>query len=126
LRFDDSPVRQLQYFLGKPGPLHGDLRCGVANLARIGIGQVHGGGADVFVEPLDLSRAWNRYDPGFLREQPGLTFSFEEYVAPQIASGALVRVLEDWCPPFAGYFLYYPSRRQQPAALSALIETLRL
>jgi len=56
----------------------------------------------------------------------GLTFSFEEYVAPQIASGALVRVLEDWCPPFAGYFLYYPSRRQQPAALAALIETLRL
>jgi DNA-binding transcriptional LysR family regulator len=42
----------------------------------------------------------------------GLTFSFEEYVAPQIASGALVRVLEDWCPPFAGYFLYHPSRRQ--------------
>src|SRR6266516_3405724 len=56
----------------------------------------------------------------------GLTFSFEEYVAPQIARGALVRVLEDWCPPFAGYFLYHPSRRQQPAALSALIETLRL
>jgi len=56
----------------------------------------------------------------------GLTFSFEEYVAPHIASGDLVRVLEDWCPPFAGYFLYYPSRRQQPAALSALIETLRL
>ncbi len=56
----------------------------------------------------------------------GLTFSFEEYVAPQIASGALERVLEDWCPPFAGYFLYYPSRRQQPAALSALIDTLRL
>ena len=56
----------------------------------------------------------------------GLTFSFEEYVAPQLASGALVRVLEDWCPPFAGYFLYYPSRRQQPAAMSALIGILRL
>jgi DNA-binding transcriptional LysR family regulator len=56
----------------------------------------------------------------------GLTFSFEEYVAPQIASGALVRVLEDWCPPFPGYSLYYPSRRQQPAALTALIDTLRL
>jgi DNA-binding transcriptional LysR family regulator len=56
----------------------------------------------------------------------GLTFSFEEYVAPQIESGALVRVLDDWCPPFAGYFLYYPSRRQQPAAMAALIETLRL
>jgi DNA-binding transcriptional LysR family regulator len=56
----------------------------------------------------------------------GLAFSLEEHVAPHIASGALVRVLEDWCPPFAGFFLYYPSRRQQPAALSALIETLRL
>ena len=56
----------------------------------------------------------------------GLTFSFEEYVASHIARGALVRVLEDWCPPFAGYFLYYPSQRQQPPALSALIETLRL
>ena len=43
-----------------------------------------------------------------------------------LASGALVRVLEDWCAPFPGYFLYYPSRRQQPAALSALIDTLRL
>jgi DNA-binding transcriptional LysR family regulator len=56
----------------------------------------------------------------------GLAFSLEEHVAPHVASGALVRVLEDWCPPFAGFFLYYPSRRQQPAALSALIETLRL
>ena len=49
----------------------------------------------------------------------GLTFSFEEYVASHIASGALERVLGDWCPPFPGYFLYYPSRRQQSAALSA-------
>jgi DNA-binding transcriptional LysR family regulator len=56
----------------------------------------------------------------------GLAFSLEDYVAPHLASGALVRVLEDWCPPFAGFFLYYPSRRQQPATLSALIETLRL
>lgn len=56
----------------------------------------------------------------------GLTFLLEPHAMPHIASGALVRVLEDWCPPFAGYFLYYPSRRQQPAALSALIETLRL
>ena len=56
----------------------------------------------------------------------GLAFALEEHVAPHLASGALVRVLEDWCPPFAGYFLYYPSRRQQPPALSALIEALRL
>ena len=56
----------------------------------------------------------------------GLAFMLEAQAAPHLASGALVRVLEDWCPPFAGYFLYYPSRRQQRAALSALIETLRL
>jgi DNA-binding transcriptional LysR family regulator len=37
-----------------------------------------------------------------------------------------IRVLEDWCQPFSGFFLYYPSRRQQPAALAALIDTLRL
>jgi DNA-binding transcriptional LysR family regulator len=56
----------------------------------------------------------------------GLAFMLEEHAAPHLASGALVRVLDDWCPPFAGYFLYYPSRRHQPAALSALIDALRL
>lgn len=56
----------------------------------------------------------------------GLAFTLEDHVAPHLESGALVRVLEDWCPPFAGYFLYYPGRRQQPAALTALINTLRL
>lgn len=56
----------------------------------------------------------------------GLTFLMEEHATPYLSSGQLVRVLEDWCEPFAGYFLYYPSRRQQPAALSALIDTLRL
>jgi DNA-binding transcriptional LysR family regulator len=59
-------------------------------------------------------------------EGAGLAFASEESVSTHLASGALVRVLEDWCPPFAGYFLYYPSRRQQPAALSALIDALRL
>jgi DNA-binding transcriptional LysR family regulator len=35
-------------------------------------------------------------------------------------------VLEDWCPPFDGYFLYYPSRRHQSPALQALVEALRV
>jgi DNA-binding transcriptional LysR family regulator len=39
---------------------------------------------------------------------------------------ALVRVLADWCPPFSGYHLCYPSRRQPRPAFSALIEALRL
>ncbi len=56
----------------------------------------------------------------------GLAFMSEEHAVPHLASGALVRVLEDWCPPFPGFFLYYPRQRQLPAALAALIETLRL
>ena len=56
----------------------------------------------------------------------GLAFMSEEHAAPHLASEALVRVLEDWCPPFPGFFLYYPRQRQLPAALAALIETLRV
>ena len=56
----------------------------------------------------------------------GLAFVSDERVSPQLASGVLIRVLEDWCQPFPGFFLYYPSRRQQPAALAALINALRL
>jgi DNA-binding transcriptional LysR family regulator len=56
----------------------------------------------------------------------GLTFLMEEHAAPYLAKGQLLRVLEEWCEPFPGYVLYYPSRRQQPAALAALIDTLRL
>ena len=55
----------------------------------------------------------------------GLAFLDDARAAPHLASGALVRVLEDWCPPFPGFFLYYPMQRQLPPALSALIETLR-
>ena len=53
----------------------------------------------------------------------GLAFVSESHAEPYLASGRLVRVLEEWCPPFPGFFLYYPSRQQQPAALSALIDT---
>lgn len=56
----------------------------------------------------------------------GLAYSFEECVGPQLQDGSLVRVLEDWCEPFAGFFLYYPSRKQHPAALTAVIDTLRV
>jgi len=55
----------------------------------------------------------------------GIGSCIEEPLAGRISSGRLVQVLKDWCPIFPGYFLYYPSRRNQPAALSVLIETLR-
>ncbi|ESY87282.1 LysR family transcriptional regulator [Mesorhizobium sp. LNHC209A00] len=56
----------------------------------------------------------------------GLAYTFESQVAPFIADGRLIRVLEDWCQPFAGYHLYYPSRRQHTAAFALLVEALRL
>lgn len=56
----------------------------------------------------------------------GIAYLPEEEFAPHIAQGRLVRVLEDWCPPFAGYFLYYPSRRQPSPAFSLVLDALRL
>ena len=56
----------------------------------------------------------------------GLAWVTEDRVTPYLASGQLVKVLEDWTPPFPGFFLYYPSRRQQPAALAAVIDAFRL
>jgi DNA-binding transcriptional LysR family regulator len=51
----------------------------------------------------------------------GYWATFEGSVREAIASGALVSVLEDWCPPFPGPYLYYPSRRQPPPALAAFV-----
>lgn len=55
----------------------------------------------------------------------GLACVPDDHVTSLLSEGRLVRVLEDWCPPFAGYHLYYPSRRQQPAAFALLVEALR-
>lgn len=55
----------------------------------------------------------------------GLAYIPEDAVADYIAAGELVRVLDDWCPPFDGYHLYYPSRRQHSPAFSLLVEALR-
>lgn len=55
----------------------------------------------------------------------GIGFVMADSVARDIADGRLVRVLEDWCPPFAGYHIYYPSRRQPSAAFTLLLEALK-
>ena len=55
----------------------------------------------------------------------GLTYVPEDAVQDALAEGRLVRVLEAWCPAFAGYHLYYPSRRQHTSAFSLLIAALR-
>jgi DNA-binding transcriptional LysR family regulator len=55
----------------------------------------------------------------------GLTYVPEGLVQPHIAKGRLKRVLEDWCQPFSGYHLWYPSRRQSSAAFAKVVEALR-
>lgn len=55
----------------------------------------------------------------------GIGFLLEDHVLPHLASGALARVLDDWCEPFDGYYLYYPNRRQPSPAFSLLLDALR-
>ncbi|EMB4337533.1 LysR family transcriptional regulator [Citrobacter freundii] len=55
----------------------------------------------------------------------GLAFVPEDTVEQAVAEGTLEKVLEDWCEPFPGYYLYYPSRKQHTAAFAQLIEALR-
>jgi len=61
----------------------------------------------------------------FLGAGLGLACLPEEQVNGQLARGELIRVLADWCPPFSGYHLYYPSRRQPTPAFVVLLEALR-
>jgi len=55
----------------------------------------------------------------------GMAYLPQDMVEAHIAEGRLVRVLADWCPPYPGYHLYYPSRRQPTAAFSLVLEALR-
>jgi DNA-binding transcriptional LysR family regulator len=55
----------------------------------------------------------------------GIAYLPEDYVLEEVEAGTLMRVLADWTPPFPGYYLYYPSRRQQSPAFALLIEAVR-
>lgn len=56
----------------------------------------------------------------------GIAFLPEGEFSPYLEDGRLIRVLEDWCPPFPGYHLYYPSRRQPSPAFTLVVDALRL
>jgi DNA-binding transcriptional LysR family regulator len=56
----------------------------------------------------------------------GIAFLPEEEFAPHIEQGRLIRVLQDWCPPFSGFHLYYPSRRQPSPAFLLVVDALRM
>jgi DNA-binding transcriptional LysR family regulator len=55
----------------------------------------------------------------------GLACMPEDFVSTYLTDGQLVRVLEDWCPPFSGYHLYYPSRRHTSPAFALVVDALR-
>jgi DNA-binding transcriptional LysR family regulator len=55
----------------------------------------------------------------------GLAYLPEDEVRPHLEAGRLIRVLADWCPPYPGYHLYYPSRRQPTPAFALLVDALR-
>jgi DNA-binding transcriptional LysR family regulator len=55
----------------------------------------------------------------------GLAYVPEDLVQPHLAKGRLKRALDDWCQPYTGYHLYYPSRRQPSAAFSLIVDALR-
>ncbi|HWC57191.1 MAG TPA: LysR family transcriptional regulator [Sphingomicrobium sp.] len=68
-------------------------------------------------------------DPALARQAAvdGVAIAYlpEDFVKPDIDAGRLSRVLGDWSPPFPGYYLYYPSRRQQSPAFALLVDALR-
>jgi DNA-binding transcriptional LysR family regulator len=70
---------------------------------------------------------FNSPDPVLVSALSGLGIAYlpEDMVRMHISNNQLVRVLGDWCPPFAGYHLYYPSRRQPSAAFALLVDALR-
>jgi len=70
--------------------------------------------------PLVLGEDWMIVQAAI--DGAGLAFVFEGYVENALADGRLVRVLEDWCPPFDGFYVYYPSRRQMRPALRAFVD----
>jgi DNA-binding transcriptional LysR family regulator len=55
----------------------------------------------------------------------GFAYLYEPYAREALASGALANVLDDWCPPIPGFYLYYPSRRQPTATLRAFLERVK-
>jgi DNA-binding transcriptional LysR family regulator len=54
----------------------------------------------------------------------GIGYIYDRQVRPYIVTGKVVHLLQEWTPPFPGFYLYYPSRRQMPAALRAFVDFL--
>ena len=76
---------------------------------------------------VDGQRTFNTIRPAVVAALAGFGIAFvpEDSVAQPIGSGELVLVLDDWCQPFSGHHLYYPSRRQNSPAFQIIVDLLR-
>jgi DNA-binding transcriptional LysR family regulator len=83
------------------------------------------GSIDVDVESVLTANDTNFLLDAALRGA-GLAFLVESFVAPHLQRGELVRVLEPWCRPFAGFYLYYPNSPHMPGALRAFVDFIKL
>ena len=116
---------------GAPETPHDLARHACVNLRLAGSGAVYAwefskGGRNLRVRvdgQLTFNRGWAMLAAA--RAGRGIAFLTEDQAAADLAEGVLSRVLEDWCEPFEGYHLYFPSRRQQSPALALLTEALR-
>ncbi len=88
-------------------------------------GRIGGGPEIVVAVPGRVLSTDSRVNLGLARTGLGLTIVYEDMVRDDVARGTLVPVLEKYCAPFPGYYLFYPERRQATPALRALIDHLR-
>lgn len=121
-----------EYFAHMPRPQHPrDLMEHRCIRRRFSSGAIYRWELEKDGKPLvvDVSGPLILADQGMMRraamEGVGLAFLFDRRVEDDIAEGRLIRVLDDWCPPFDGFYIYYPSRRQMRPPLRAFIDFFR-
>lgn len=122
------------YFMQRPHPhepreLHGHACVGYRWKETGALQRWRFNGADGPID-VDVESVLTVNDTNFLLDAAlrgaGLAFLVESFVAPYLKRGELVRVLEPWCRPFAGFYLYYPNSRHMPGALRAFVDFIKL
>ncbi len=117
------------YFAAHPAPRHpGDLAGHNCIRRRFSGGRIYRWELEKEGKALNVEVQGNLILPqqSFMRQAAldslGLAFLFEQIIAEDLKAGRLISVMEDWCPFFDGFYIYYPSRRQMRPALRAFVE----
>jgi DNA-binding transcriptional LysR family regulator len=121
------------YFKGRPEPKrpqdlvnHNCIKLRLPTHGGVYVWEFEKGGRELRVR-VDGQLTYNTTAQMLTAARAGLGLAYvpEALAQPYIAKGKLKRVLADWCPPYSGYHLYYPSRRQPSAAFALLVDALR-